>query len=217
MTAPTPVKNRPRAVRFALKRKYSDIGLQEAMQLVGRENVLLWQLDTPDRPASAFLEEDLRRLQVFDLTASEQGKTLLIDSLLSEIVPNHDELKIWKAAALQTDTLTGVADYVIAPRRAYLATPLLCVIKAKRDDFEKGRAQCIAEMYACQWNNRQSKTNTDVFGIVSNGQAWQFYKLTGDGDVWETELYALRELSGLLGALDYVCGECAKLISVPSH
>ncbi len=185
------------------------------MELVGRQNVLPWQLDTPDRPASDFLEEDLRRLQVFDLTGSEQGKTLLIDSLLSEIVPNHDALKVWKAAALQTDTLTGVADYVIAPRRAYLATPLLCVIEAKRDDFEKGRAQCIAEMYACQWNNRQGGTNTDVFGIVSNGQGWQFYKLTGAGDVWETELYALRELPALLGALDHICSECVKFVGLP--
>jgi hypothetical protein len=42
---------------------------------------------------------------------------------------------------LSTDTLTGKADYVMAPHRAYLETPLLCVAEAKKDDFERGAAQ----------------------------------------------------------------------------
>jgi len=211
-----PAKNLIQPVRAAspARRKYSDIGLEEAMRLVGKQNVIAWELPATPRPSSDTLVEVLRRLQVFDLSASEQSKTLLIDALLAEIVPGHDNLKIWKAAPLQTDALTGIADYLIAPRRVYLATPLLCVIEAKRDDFERGRAQCIAEMYACAWNNRQANVPGDVFGIVSNGQTWQFYKLAEvSGEVYESEIYALREMPALLGALDYVCGECAKHIA----
>ena len=152
----------------------------------------------------------MRRLEAFDLKSSEQAKTLLIDTLLAEIVPLHPQLKVWKAAAISTDTLTGVADYVMAPHRAYLDTPLLCVAEAKKDDFEQGTAQCLAEMVACQWNNRQANHEIDIFGIVSNGQAWQFYKLTQSGDTFETDLYGIEDLPGVLGALDYVCGECAK-------
>jgi hypothetical protein len=108
--------------------------------------------------------------------------------------------------------LTGIADYLMAPHRAYLASPLLCATEAKRDDFEKGRVQCLAEMYACQWNNRQRQLEIDVYGIVSNGQGWRFYKLTQDNRTFETTLYGMEDLQGLLGALDYICIECAKNI-----
>ena len=151
----------------------------------------------------------MRRLESFDLKSSEQAKTLLIDSLFSEIVPLHGGLKIWKAAVLNTDTLTGVAGYLMAPHRAYLETPLLCVAEANRDDFEQGAAQCIAEMVGCRWNNRQDDHDIDIFGIVSNGQIWQFYKLTQAGEIFETELFTIAFLPELLGALDYICGECA--------
>jgi hypothetical protein len=192
------------------KRKYSEFDLKEAMQLLQAERFQPWQLNAPPRPPSDFLIEDLRRLNSFDLQMSELAKTLLIDALFSEIVPNYPRLKVWKAAALETDTMTGIADYLITPDRAYIATPLLGVAEAKRDDFVQGRAQCIAEMAACQWINRQENRDITVYGIVSNGQAWQFYRLTPSGEIFETDLYVTRDLPQVLGALDYVCAECAK-------
>ena len=45
---------------------------------------------------------------------------------------------------------------------------------------------------------------------MSNGQGWRFYKLSRAGDAYETTLYGMEDMTGLLGALDYVCGECAK-------
>ena len=180
------------------------------MQIVGRENVTSWRLNAAPRPPGADLLTHLRRLQVFDLIGSEQAKTLIMDALLTEIVNDYPKLKIWKSEALETDALTGIADYLIAPRRAYLATPLLCTVEAKRDDFEKGRVQCLAEMSACQWNNIQSGLDIDVYGIVSNGQGWQFYKLTRESEPYETNQYGIEDLPGLLGALDYVCAACAK-------
>lgn len=195
-----------------MKRKYSGLTLEEAMQLVPAERLTPWNLDAPPRAPSDTLREGLRRLESFDLVSSEAAKTLLIDELLQEIVPDYPRLKVWKAAPLETDTLTGTADYVIAPNRAYMATPLLCVAEAKRDDFEAGRAQCIAEMVACAWKNRQKNHDTDVYGIVSNGQGWVFYKLTLSGEVFETQVYTTQYLPQLLGALDRVCAECAKNI-----
>jgi hypothetical protein len=186
------------------------MSLEEAMQLIGRDTLTIWHLNATVRPPGDTLKEILSRFEFFDLQSSEQAKTLLIDALFVEIVPLHKTLKVWKEAILNTDTTTGVADYVIAPKRAYMATPLLCVAEAKKDDFAKGRIQCLAEMAACRWNNQQRGLAMDVFGIVSNGQAWQFYKLTLAGEVFETDLYGMEDLPSVLGALDYVCGECAK-------
>ena len=192
------------------KLNYSALTLEQAMQLIGRESLVAWQLNAAPRPPSETLQEIFRRFESFDLQGSEPAKTLLIDALFVEIVPLHPNLKVWKEAALNTDTLTGVADYLIAPKRAYLAVPLLCVAEAKRDDFAKGQIQCLAEMAACRWNNQQRGYDLDVYGIVSNGQAWQFYKWSQSGDTFETGVYGIELLPELLGALDYVCGECAK-------
>lgn len=198
-----------RGQRQLQKRNFLAMKLQEAMQLLGRETLIRWQIESSPRPPSDYLLTHFRHLEVFELQNSEQAKTLLIDALFAEVVADYPKLKVWKAETLETDTLTGVADYLMAPHRAYMATPFLCVTEAKRDDFEKGRVQCIAEMYACQWNNRQSGQDIVVYGIVSNGQGWQFYKLEPSGDAFETDLYAIASLPELLGVLDVICAACA--------
>ncbi len=178
--------------------------------MLGQTRLMEWHFDIPLHKPSSDLQAHLRRLSAFDLQSSEQAKTLLIDAMFAEIVPLHTNLKVWKAAPLKTDTLTGFADYLIAPNRAYLATPLLCVTEAKKDDFERGQAQCIGEMLACRWHNTQENIEIDVHGIVSNGQVWQFYKLMRTNKVFETGLYTTENLPQLLGILDFVCAECAK-------
>lgn len=192
------------------KQNYSSLNLEEVMRLIGKDNLIYWQITAPPRTPSTILTEILSRLEYFDLSSSEPAKTLLIDALFGEIVPLHQKLKVWKEAALHTDSLTGMVDYLIAPKRAFLATPLLCVAEAKKDDFLKGRVQCLAEMAACRWNNLQNGLTLDVFGIVSNGQTWQFYKLSQEGDIFETGAYTTEFMPQLLGILDYLCGECAK-------
>ena len=191
------------------KQDYSAMTLEDAMGLIGRDSLIAWHLNAPPRPPSDTLKDILRRLDSFDLRSSEPAKTLLIDALFVEVVPLHPNLKVWKEAILNTDTTTGVADYVIAPKRAYMATPLLCVAEAKKDDFGRGQVQCIAEMAACRWSNQRREVNIDVYGIVSNGQNWQFYKLARAGEIFETGSYTTEFLPELLGALDTICAECA--------
>ena len=192
------------------KRNYAGFTLRDAMKLIPAEQFTRWEMNAPPRSPSDALKTHLQRLEAFDLKSSEQAKTLLIDALFAEALSLHPDLKIWKAAPLTTDYLTGVTDYLLAPRRAYLETPLLCVAEAKRDDFEQGAAQCIAEMVACQWNNRRDNHLIEVFGVVSNGQVWQFYRLSVTDEIYETGLYTTDDLPELLGALDYLCTECAR-------
>lgn len=85
-----------------------------------------------------------------------------------------------------------------------MATPLLCVAEAKKDDFGRGQVQCIAEIAACRWSNQQRGVDIDVYGIVSNGQNWQFYRLTRAGEIFETGSYTTEFLPELLGALDTI-------------
>ena len=163
------------------KQNFLSMTLEDAMKLIGKVALTPWRLTPTPVPQSANLEEVLRRFESFDIPSSEMAKMLLIDALFVEIAPNHPNLKVWKEVSLNTDTTIGVADFVVAPKRAYLANPLLCVAEAKKDDFAKGRVQCLAEMAACRWSNRQRGVEVEIYGIVSNGQAWQFFKLDHSG------------------------------------
>ena len=65
----------------------------------------------------------------------------------------------------------------------------------------------------CVWRNlRAEGHNIDQFGFVSNGQTWQFYQLTTTNEIYETSDYNVESLPRLLGALDYICAECAKRV-----
>ena len=191
------------------KRSYSGLTAPEAFALIGRGHLTAWDIDAPPRPPSPTLIEVLKRLNSFMVTASEAGKELLIDALLAEIVPIYPNLRVWKGEPLETDTLIGSADYLIAPFLDYLSTPLLCAVEAKRDDFEAGEVQCVAEMYACRKKNEAAELQIDVYGIVSSGQGWVFYRWTASNTEFSrTALLGIDSLPRLLSALDYVCAAC---------
>ena len=101
-----------------MKRKHLVFTLRDAMQLLQVESFTLWALTPPPLLPSEHLLEDMRRFEAFDQENSEVAKLLLLDALFAEIVPRYPNLKIWKAAPLESDVLTGVADYLIAPKRA---------------------------------------------------------------------------------------------------
>ena len=200
------------------KRSYSGLSAPEAFALIGRGRLSAWEIEAPPRAPSPTLLEVLRRLNSFMVTASEAGKELLIDALLAEIVPLHPNLRVWKGHALETDTLIGAADYLIAPFLDYLSTPLLCAVEAKRDDFEAGEIQCIAEMYACRQRNEAAGLHIDVYGIVSNGQGWVFYRWNAENtEFGRTALLGIDSLPRLLGALDYVCAACDRQVPIAKN
>ena len=194
------------------KRKFSGMRLEDAMPLIGTGQFIKWNLNAPSRLPSGILTTNMQRLDRFDTVGTEAAKLLLVDTLLAEIVADYPQLKVWKGAALESATLTGRADYLITPTYAYVKTPLLCAAEAKKDDFTQGQAQCLAEMAACREKNQADGHDIDLFGFVSNGQTWQFYKLTTAGEIYETVDYSLTYLPELLGAIDTICAECAKRV-----
>ena len=201
------------------KRKFSNMKLSEMMPLIETDHFTKWSLDLPPRPPSDHSQEALRRLDAFDTVGTEAAKLLLVDALLAEIIPNYAKLKIWKGEALESATLTGFADYLITPSYAYMKTPLLCAAEAKRDDFTKGRAQCLAELVACREKNQAEGYDLDLFGFVSNGRRWLFYQLTTTNEIYETTGYRkYAASSGRIGlCVRRMCkaGSSVDLTSIP--
>ena len=157
----------------------------DAMRLVPAEEFTPWDFAPPPRAPSAFLPEAFRRLDAFDTETTEAAKTLIMDALFGEVVSQFPRLKVWKSVAVETDTLAGIADYLITPRRAYVATPLLCRENNTRDGFTR-----------------------PVWGIVSNAQSWQFYCLTAADVVHKSGQLSVGQLPELVGALYFLCQEC---------
>ena len=163
----------------------------------------------PDSLApSDILLGTLARTKSLALSASEAAKVTVTDAILLEIVPHYSGLRIWKEEPLETGNAGGIANFLIAPSRGYLETPLLCAVEAKFGDFTAGEVQCIAEMAACRDNARDGH-DLEVHGIVSNGQVWVFYRLTRTPEVFVSGTYTMTDLPKLLGALDHVIATCA--------
>jgi hypothetical protein len=198
------------------KKSFSSFTYKEAFKQLGLNELQRWQIEAEPLPISDFFRQRLERLQRFDLESLEVSKTLLIDAICEEGLEGfdsrgerlHQRLKVWKGAYLEGEKTCGNADYLIAERRGYLEAPYVCVIEAKKDDFEQGAAQCLVEMQACQWVNQQLGREIAIYGIVTNGEGWKFYRLQIDGTVSESLLHGIGEMSILLGLLRVFFGLC---------
>ncbi|NJL01019.1 MAG: hypothetical protein HC838_13290 [Spirulinaceae cyanobacterium RM2_2_10] len=144
------------------KQNFSSFSKRQAFEALGLRDLTPWQPQIVPVPPSDFFQLRRQRLQRFDLESYEESKELLIDAICEEAIQDFTALKIWKGAAIESDSLKGNADYAIAPNRRYFATPILCIIEAKKDNFEQGLAQCLVEMKACQWCNQQVEPNISV-------------------------------------------------------
>ncbi|MEB3295402.1 MAG: hypothetical protein VKJ24_19785 [Synechococcales bacterium] len=190
------------------KKPFSKFKLKDAYQALNIKRLQPWSIEfTPIQPSDDF-QRQYQRSQVFDLKHSEEGKKIIIDLVFIEALQPFSHLKIWKGEALESETAHGAADYLITENFDYAEAPILCVAEAKKDDFDQGLAQCLVEMQACQWTNQKIGKSIDIFGIVTNGEGWKFYKLTPKNEVYETSLYTLRELADILGTLHVIFTAC---------
>lgn len=81
---------------------------------------------------------------------------------------------------------------------------------AKKDDFEQRAAQCLVEMKACQWRDLQVNKPMDVYGVVTNGDTWRFYRMTLNHQVYESLAYSIGSIDLVLGWLHWIFQACGK-------
>jgi hypothetical protein len=110
------------------------------------------------------------------------GEVLLFPILREVWKPYADELALFTHEGLTfDDDLTGTPDYFICKVSEYGQTipdiPYLLVAEAKLDDFERAWGQCSAAMLAAQKLN--AAPDLPIYGITTNGNAWQFGVLLG--------------------------------------
>jgi roadblock/LC7 domain-containing protein len=106
---------------------------------------------------------------------------------------------VWSHQLLNYDEqLSGVPDYMVAKRSAKGKI----MFEAKKDNFEEGWGQCLAELITAQKLNQNNQT--EIFGIVSNGKFWEFGRLLENSFEKNIKLYTISNLEELFAAVNYV-------------
>ena len=118
---------------------------------------------------------------------------------------------LWSHQSLTYDNnLSGFPEYILAKRsplgKVVFGKPYLLLVEAKQDKFEEGWGQCLSEMFAAQQLNE--KLEMTVFGIVSNGELWQFGKLKADVFTKNITPYIIEDLDKLFAAVNYIFQQC---------
>lgn len=141
-------------------------------------------------------------------------ETLIYPTLREVWKLYKNELLLWSHQPLNYDeNLCGIPDYMVAKRspmgKIFLGNPFLIIVEAKKDNFEEGWAQCIAEMIAAQSINQKSNLKSiPIFGIVSTGVIWEFAMLgENQGQKHFTKeiiIYTIQNLKLLFAALRYL-------------
>ncbi|MEM8642839.1 MAG: hypothetical protein AAGG51_29080 [Cyanobacteria bacterium P01_G01_bin.54] len=160
-------------------------------------------------PSDAFLSDFQFSKENIDIFTSEASRSeLIISPLLRELYKKHSqEYSFWIQKSITYDsTLSGTPDYIFSKKsslgKTVLETPIVIVVEAKKNDFEQGWGQCLAELVASQKINNNPKY--PVYGIVTDGNLWQFGRLILSTFTRNTGNYTIDNLPRLFGALEAI-------------
>jgi hypothetical protein len=169
----------------------------------------------PNISVEQFLLELKFNIQMLDAFSSEASRCeLIILPVLREAYKQFaTQLSLWIQKPLQYDSnLTGIPDYLISKRSALgktvLEHPVVAVAEAKKNDFEQGWAQCVAELIAAQRLNNNAML--PVYGIVTDGKYWEFGKLMGTVFYKHNVSFVIDHAPEVLGAVMYVLEDVRK-------
>jgi hypothetical protein len=135
----------------------------------------------------------------------------IIRPILDIVVENYP-LRVWSHISYNVDKekgLIGEPDYLITPKNKYggMARPALCVIEAKKDNFDEGWTQALAEMVASFLLGA-----TTSYSIVTTGVLWQFGKL--DNNIFTIDpksLSATTDLQRVFNTINWLFNEISPL------
>lgn len=202
--------------RFTFGKKttmpYSDFTLTKLRHNFKLEHQLVKLFPMPVTPIqpSERLQFDIQEGLNFPNMTEKAKSEWLVAPILKELHRNKPHFSIFSGYSFdieKEEQLNGICDFILSAKTQIveLEAPVFCLIEAKRDSIEDGWGQCAAAMLAARkFNLRDNKPINTIFGAVTNAFDWAFMKLEGDTVYIDNERYYLKELSQLLGRLDYV-------------
>jgi predicted ester cyclase len=172
-------------------------------------------------PFTDYFRDELR-LSLHYLTPGRSSEIgcgeILLFPILREVWKSYrEELSLFTHEELEfDDDLKGVPDYFVCKVTEYGRipdVPYLLVVEAKLDDFDKAWGQCVAAMLAAQKLN--GAPDVPVYGIATNGKAWEFGVLKHNEFTQQQEPIAVANLDTLREALHAVFRACRAMATAP--
>jgi hypothetical protein len=138
---------------------------------------------------------------------------LLIAPVLAEVWRQAEfRVSYYSGTAFHVDPddgLTGTADYLFTrgPQLPDAGPPVLVVVEGKNESINSGYAQLAAELVAARRLNARAGTPDDpVYGCVTTGSEWKFFRLRGAALDIDRPQYPIARLDKLLGILLHAVG-----------
>jgi hypothetical protein len=187
--------------------RYKEIGQVQEEYGIRREQRDFIPAETVE-PAETFVHEFNLTLEIIPVFSEGSRTQTVIAPILLEVYKSYyQSVTLWIERTLIYDhKLSGTPDYILATNsplgKSVFTKPLVAMMEAKKNDFDYGWAQCLAELVAAQKIN--SDDTFTVYGIVTDGIGWQFGKLEKDLFTQNILPYATADLPRLFGALHYV-------------
>lgn len=153
---------------------------------------------------------------VYNISEAALCESIIYPLLKDVWKPYRHKLFLWSHTGIEADKdLTGIPDYIIAKKSEFgrvLGLPLLTTVEAKKDNFSEGWVQCVAQLMAMQKLNEE-KSNYTLFGIVTNGESWEFAYLK-DNKLFKNPIpFSIFTINPLYAAVDFVMQSCLEQIS----
>lgn len=188
------------AAKFQIKLKEDFFIKEEPLNL----NPILFKL----------IDENIKSRRSY---VSENAICETIISLILNIVTKKNHISLWSHVRFdvsEPEGLVGIPDFIIAPASDIGTTfikPIVCISEAKKDNFNEGWAQVLAEMIAAQIFNGNEPI--EVYGIVTTGNFWEFGKLTQNILTREViSISATDNLQKLLNIINWIVITAQKAI-----
>jgi hypothetical protein len=163
------------------------------------------------RPVSELLKNYLEENYDFGLMqGSEKARSeYIIAPVFAELRnQSKEQISVFSGIEFNVDAkqkLTGKCDFLVSrsPYQSALEAPVVVAVEAKRQDFEKGYNQCVAEMIAALiYNERRGQHLTEIYGCVTTGDVWRFLILKEKlAEIDSTAFSLNNDLEKILGIL----------------
>ncbi|MDQ2100933.1 MAG: hypothetical protein QQW96_25205 [Tychonema bourrellyi B0820] len=164
----------------------------------------------PEIEPSNFLKETLQfNLPLaLEINSEKARSELIVAPILVELKKRLPErMSLFSGREFNVDAargLSGYCDFLISrsPEQLVIESPVIALVEAKNDNIQSGLGQCIAETIAAQiFNQRQENDIQTIYGVVTTGSIWKFFKLEGIAIEMDTNEYFINNVGKILGIL----------------
>lgn len=164
----------------------------------------------PETEPSHFLQETLQfNLPLaLEINSEKARSELIVAPILVELKKLLPErMSLFSGREFNVDVargLSGYCDFLISrsPEQLIIESPVIALVEAKNDNIQSGLGQCMAETIAAQiFNQRQENDIQTIYGVVTTGSIWKFFKLEGMAIEIDTSEYFINNVAKILGIL----------------